>query len=365
MQALGMNSQITGTRCTYLHADDVQSVKTANQTQKMLELFRQDWLSRPGEWGRTGLAGTRVRDDDFYEALIREFDDDILRVIKFPAIIKDNDTGEEKPLWPERYDLVQLERMRRKVGEDAWFRNYMQEPRAIGNPNFTEESVARCFNPLRRAGDAVSEYPSIILTVDPGLQPGVNAIMALELTGETIYVLDYVEDPYFNNWEQMFTRLETMIGDYPPGSVTDVVIEANAYQKGLIHDQRVEDLRDRYGFNIRPHVTHLNKYEEDIGIPSMATSMARTEIDIPNTTDDRTRWIAEEAKRQLVNWRPGRKGTELKQEFVVTLWFGWKVWRERRRGDLENRGHTGPVRKGLPWKPTRGGLLIPKHLKVS
>ena len=100
MVSLGWRSKIAGTRTDHLHIDDIQSRVSLNLTEQMFEIFRQDWLTRPGENGRTSINGTRVGEDDFYEQLMKEIDSDILRVIKFPAIVT-NDKGEPEPLWPD------------------------------------------------------------------------------------------------------------------------------------------------------------------------------------------------------------------------------------------------------------------------
>ena len=368
MVALGMTSQIAGTRTDQLHGDDLQSIKTANRTTEFFEMFRQDWLSRPGERGRTSVNGTRVREDDIYFEMMKEFDDDILRVIKFPAVIPvDEEAGTFKPLWEydedagSGYTMEMLERMKNKVGEDAWQRNYMQAPQMAGTRSFDEEKVKQCYNPLRRAKEFEGEYPTLVTSVDPGLQPGLNATMVCQHLPDKLVVVDYIEDPHFNSWEQAFARIEDMVRDYPFGSVSDVVFETVAYQRGLINDSRMQDMRDEFGFNIRPHQTGMNKYDADIGIPSMATMVNRGELDIPGGDDDLSRWIAEEGTRQLLNWRPGFKGTELKQEFVVCLWFNWTVWRERRRSIIDEAQREEPIRRhALPWKPTSSGLLIPK-----
>ena len=75
--------------------------------------------------------------------------DGILKVIKFKAIMTDFETGIQTPLWPERYTLEMLDRQKRKVGQDAWDRNYMQNPGSSStNRTFTDEMIDQCLNPL-------------------------------------------------------------------------------------------------------------------------------------------------------------------------------------------------------------------------
>lgn len=69
MVGLGWRSKIAGTRTDHLHVDDIQSRVSLNLSEQMLDVFRQDWLSRPGENGRTTINGTRVGEGDFMNGL--------------------------------------------------------------------------------------------------------------------------------------------------------------------------------------------------------------------------------------------------------------------------------------------------------
>lgn len=65
MEARGWTSMIAGTRTDLLLVDDIQSARSLNLTQKMLTVFRQDFLTRPGKEGKTIIVGTRVGVNDF------------------------------------------------------------------------------------------------------------------------------------------------------------------------------------------------------------------------------------------------------------------------------------------------------------
>jgi hypothetical protein len=63
--------------------------------------------------------------------------------------------------------------------------------------------------------------------------------------------------------------------------VTDVVIEAMNFQKGLSRDERLIEMQKHYGFATREHLTGWNKYDENIGVASMVTSFVKQEIELP------------------------------------------------------------------------------------
>lgn len=365
MVGIGFGSNIAGSRTDHLHGDDLQSMKTIGQTEKMVETFRQDWLSRPGQRGKTTINGTRVADADIYEVLIEAFEgSDMFRLIRLPAIIKDPITGDEKPLWPfdeeteSGYTLEMLERQHYAVGEDAWSRNYMQNPRAKGLGTFTEDIVDRCKTNRKLSDPLPAPGAPIYIGLDPALG-GINCLMAVQITGTKLHVLDVIEDIGLARNEQIMERLETMVQRMQAkgGHVTDVVVEAMNFQRGLARDERFRELSDRYGFQIREHLTGVNKYDADIGVPSMVSTFIKQEFDIAYGDDDRTRKMADELRNQLLRWRPGIKGNLLRQDQVMALWFVWIVWQSRRKAvDLASTNFRS---HGLPWKPMNSGLLVP------
>jgi hypothetical protein len=359
MVALGMNSQVAGTRTDHLHADDVQSLNNINQTQTLIEKFRQDWLSRPAEEGRTTINGTRVDEGDFYEALEEELNPDILRVIRLPAIIYTYDHGYQ-PLWPRSeehgngYTMEMLDRLRAKVGEDAWARNYMQQPRARSHKTFTTEAVEQCFNPLRSVIHDPKPGSRIVIGLDPSIG-GINAFSVCALESRKLILLDIVEHNNLSSVDAIMNVLEEICHQYTTAStsITNVIIETMAFQKGLVQDERLKRIQKRFGFQVHEHLTGLNKYDENIGVPSMVTNFLREEIDLPYAADPATRRVTEEFARQLYAWRPKARGTKLRQDQVMAFWFVWIFWREQvRRFEVERTMTDVPAARGLPWKPT-------------
>ena len=330
MVSLGWRSKIAGTRTDHLHIDDIQSRVSLNLTEQMFEIFRQDWLTRPGENGRTSINGTRVGEDDFYERIMTHIDEDILSVIRFPAIVT-NDDGEPEPLWPEMFTMDSLDRIRRKVGDEAWSRNYMQEPSSSLTATFSDETIGKCLNPLRSTLHDPPKDCTVFIGLDPALG-GNNCVMAATPHEDKLKILFLREDIGLTRNEQILGIVEDAVlrCQKNGASVSDVIIEAMVFQKGLSRDQRLIEMTDQYGFRVREHLTGMNKYDETIGIPSMALSFMRGEIDIPYAEDSPTRHQADELIRQLKSWRPLVRGTKLRQDRVMALWFIWILWRQRR-----------------------------------
>lgn len=367
MEAVGGATSIVSARTDHLHLDDIQSLKTASpaRTEKVRTWFHQDALPRAGESGITTIFGTKVADGDFYEQLEDNQDlDGILKVIRYPAIVTDNDTGEQVPLWPERFTMEKLDRIRRKSTGQVWDRCYMMHRSAgAGMFTFSREDVEACRDPERSMLHIPPEGAICIVTLDPNIGGGKNCVSLLEITPDHKLIWRRVwETTNLQANSQVIGQVQLAVefAKAKGGIVSDVVIEGNNFQKGLIHDESLRELKRKHGFNVRPHHTGWSKYDENLGVASMATSFNMGEIIIPYAADDFTRHWADEATRQLLSWRPYQKGALLRQDMVMTLWFGWLLWRQRSKEAVDARPNTAQWRRsGVPWKPTQSGLLVP------
>jgi hypothetical protein len=123
-------------------------------------------------------------------------------------------------------------------------------------------------------------------------------------------------------------------------------------------------MRERYGFATRAHLTGRNKYDENIGIPSMVTSFLNGEIILPWAEDDLTRHEIGELVRQLRAWRPGQRGNKFRMDRVMALWFIWILWQARWKSQALDRHHAGSFkRQGLPYAPIGTRLILPTGVR--
>jgi hypothetical protein len=350
MAAIGITASIQGTRTDLLVMDDVQGYKSLSRSEEYFNAFRQDWLSRSGSKAPVVIIGTRVGPNDFYELLIQAGLVD--RLILFPA---HDEKGEW--LWPERYSPEEYALMKRNAGEEAWARNYMQDPLASSSGAFSAAEVDAVKNKLRILDDPYApDVAAVCIGLDPGY--GRNAFVVTGMAETRLDVVEARADEDLRNTTSIMQILEDLLhthhveGRHP---VTDVVIEDKAFQRGLVEDEDLLHLQERFGFNVTGHDTGLNKRDPNIGVPGMARSFRRQEIDIP-WGDDHTAESMETLCRELVTWRPV-KGTILVQDLVMALWFNWLIWRDERETLV--RGGGGFHTEGLPFGARSSGLLIP------
>lgn len=313
MVGLGFGSAVAGTRCDLLVLDDVQSLKSLNQTEQILDEFRQDWLTRPSEEGRTVILGTRVGERDFYERVMEEGIVD--HVVKFPAI--EPSTG--KLLWPERYSQENYDRMRKKVGESAWARNYQQQPTASGDRTFTEEDLREAGDPLLKVGVKPEHLPirSAIVGHDPGF--GTNAVFVAGVLPDRFVALDWRTDRGLTSTAQMAQILDDTMSHWSRQGVRidHLVIEDKYLGTGLLTDEAFTELARKHGCVLSGHRTGNNKIDDDLGVAAMARSFRSREIVLPNADEEHTQRYRAMLDAELHAWRPGISGTKLRQDLVM------------------------------------------------
>jgi hypothetical protein len=382
MSVTSIRSALQGVRADDLYVDDIQGRKSLGQTDYIASAVRQDWFTRSGAFGRAFMVGTRVGPGDVYEVLMDAgvFD----WVLKFPAYKESEDSWpapnrdvaypKQHPaniaaaqevksfLWPERYTPENYLGLRIIAGEEAWDRNYMQKGTTAGECPFNENMLAAAGLPLQKFHDRPPPTVNqLALALDPGF--GVNATMLFGFTAKQMYVLNWRVDRGLANNQ----NIVGILGDYCSAYqreqwyVGDIIIENKAFQKGLLEDESLRELRAKWGFRVMGHQTGSEKNDPDWGIPSMARAFERGEILLPDADDPATKAARALLDDQLLKWRPHKRGNKLTQDLTMTLWFGWMLWKMRRNSLSEVAGGNTVDWQvgGLPYKPTGSGLLVP------
>lgn len=369
VQAIGRDSSVLSTRCDHLHIDDIQDVKTLGLTDQIIDIIRQDWLSRPGEEGITTIAGNPIADRD----VLSELEDDadlvgILHVKKYPMIVTDQITGEQRPLLPHKHTMENIERIAARAGPARWARNYMMDRTGGGVDRvFDEEAIeASKDNQMSLTAHHAPTGAPIYVTLDPALG-GWNCVMAMEVTADKKLVIREIREVNgLRSNEQIMEQLGmTIMRQRGFGChVTDVVIEEMNFQKGLLHDERLQKLKTEYGFALRGHLTGWNKYDEDVGLPSMATNLRAGDLVLPYADDPTTRREVDELIRQMRRWKQGLRGNKVRMDRLMALWFGWILWQNRYKRPSEHQEAEKWKRAALPFKRTDAGLIVPSNYKV-
>lgn len=137
MTTAGIGGALTGRHADLLIVDDpFKNWKEADSKRKRDDVY--DWFkstayTRLTPDGTIIVIQTRWHEDDLIGRLLRE-DDENWEVVKFPAI---NAKGEA--LWPQRYSLGRLQKIRTSIGSYLWSALYQQEPTPPGGAIFKRE----------------------------------------------------------------------------------------------------------------------------------------------------------------------------------------------------------------------------------
>jgi predicted phage terminase large subunit-like protein len=128
--AVGVEGAVTGRGADLLIIDDPhseQDVNSPNAFDKAYEWYTSGPRQRLQPGGRIVLVMTRWSTKDLTAQLInaaaKEVKADQWEVIEFPAILPNN-----KPVWPEYWNLEELEAVKASAGIAKWNAQYMQNP---------------------------------------------------------------------------------------------------------------------------------------------------------------------------------------------------------------------------------------------
>lgn len=343
IQCRAVTSRAYGSRIDLLIGDDIQSRETYSQTDKILSHLRQTYFTR-GKRMTMVFVGTRIGPGDVYERLIEEGLIDRLIELqaavgdepKYPESWADRDDYETDEEWLEAARL-NMARIRHHVGPEVWETSYQQRPRSNQLASFTDDLIAQAKS--ERVITPPTRGTFVTLSLDPALG-GMNALLASEYRLDSLQLIDLQTDEALSQTEQIIERIQQLATMYRP---TQLVIEKNAFQRGLANDYRLAEVAARHGFLIRHHETGRNKTDPTLGVAAMAGGFIAHEIDIP-WGDDTTRSRFKPLIDQLSNWRPNIPTRMLKQDAVMALWFAWKNWQEWRESAMYQTAST-PARR--------------------
>ena len=144
--AVGAGGPITGRGADLLLIDD--PIKSREQAYSAAERRSlQSWYesvayTRLQPSGAIVLVQTRWHEDDLAGWLLKEHASEAWRVVSLPALAETGDQlgrSEGAALWPQRFPLSGLERIRNAIGSAAWLSQYQQRPAPEGGAIFKRD----------------------------------------------------------------------------------------------------------------------------------------------------------------------------------------------------------------------------------
>ncbi len=342
LECRGATGRMYGARYKWMIFDDVQSNESIQKTPDLMRSMRTTWKSRTifpdGKRGKVIMIGSRVGDDDIYAAMDKEGLIDNL--VTVPALTKHVSAEEHytrigkkiianpdcsaQPAW-DRMSLQDLAEIRAFSGEEIWCRTYMQEEQVDSSRVFTEEMIEQAKDRTRGLGPC-GKGIELWGAVDPALDTGVCAYLMTSVSSERMWILDSMGREDTHRYEDIFDWINTWSSKYHPSLW---VIEQNNFQKGLLQSEQIRMLEKRWSFETVAHQTHRNKNDAIMGVRMMASAFAAGEISIP-WGNDRAREVMQPLVDELLAWKPRTRGSMLKMDRVMSLWFTWLTWQQRK-----------------------------------
>jgi hypothetical protein len=369
IEAVGMGGQIYGSRADLIILDDVVTLSNATEWVKQQDWIRQEVASRlPPGGGQLLIVGTRVAPVDLYRELrnTEHYTDAVVpwTYLAMPAVLKYSDNvADWKTLWPrceqplteadtpdvdglfDRWTGPRLNSVRNEVGPGKWGLVY-QNLDVAENAIFDPVCVRGAINGMRKPGALVSGAAGHPMDSDNFYRViGIDPAMAGD-TATIAYAVDRRTHKRFVLDVNIMTAptpaaIRSLIKEwsdaYKPHTV---IVESNAFQLFLTQDEEIRNHLASKGIAYRPHFTGNNKQDPEFGVASLAPLFGVKSkrdgqetfkfgggnlIELPCLQGSES---MKKLVEQLITWQPGVRGSKLKMDAVMALWFCEIVARE-------------------------------------
>lgn len=347
LRCIGIGQQIYGSRIDLLVLDDCVVTSNAHEYEKQINWLNLEALTRPGDYGRVLVVGTRVAPLDLYKELRNPEryaeGESPWTYLAQPAVLEFHEDPEQwVTLWPRsdspwpgsedqpdedglyrRWDGRAMKRRRGLVGVRTFAFCYQQQDMSEDSV-FSAELVRAAVNGMRSPGVMHRGAPGyrkegmnglyVVGGVDPAMS-GDTGIVVLGLDRFTgiRYLLDArIKTAATPLWIRQ--NVQDLTGVL---KVNEWRIEKNAFQKYLVQDPELVKFCAERGTTIEGHFTGNSKWDEAWGVASMSLLFQNNLIELPSTAkSEAVRQLVE----QLITWSPDvPKGH--KTDMVMALWF--------------------------------------------
>jgi hypothetical protein len=324
IRAIGYGKKVRGRHPKYIICDDVlndEDMWSETVRKKNIEYFKSAITNMLTPEGQLVCVGTPYHAADLWGFLRhnRQY-----TFKKYPGIIRDKDTGDERALFPWRWTLKRLYDKREEIGTVSFTREILCEPISDELSIFPSYLFPPLFDPVLTLRPSLNEIRqrkwSTYMGVDIARSANVGAdyfviyTIAKDKMGNVI-----ICDINRSKGLQFRTQLEQISKDalnYDPGLI---FIESNAMQQ--IYTDEMRRLTD---LPVKEFITlATNKYPLDRGIPGLRILLENEKIIIPRGDEYSRRmtdiWIEE---MSMFGYIDGKlQGIGGHDDTVTSFWF--------------------------------------------
>lgn len=361
VEAIGIGGQIYGSRADLIILDDCVTLGNANEYEKQIQWLESEVENRVRD-GKIILVGTRLSTTDLYSELANGerylSGNSPWTILRMPAVLQFADDPKDwVTLWPKTTSPMEVGQRPNPDGTyDAWdgprmARERDKKPPKVWSLVYQQQDVAE---------DAVFNPKCVMGSVDKRRKPGpliagawghprngmegqyVIASMDPAMTGDTFSLVGAVDRKdstrrIMQAWVQPSPTpayIRNLIMDVTTDyGVHEWVIEQNAFQLFLIHDEDIQKFLRERGVKLTPHYTGRNKQDPDFGVASVAPLFGslrriveggRQEHNDDNLIELPDSDMSQGIKtliEELISWQPGKLGKQLKMDGPMALWF--------------------------------------------
>ncbi len=363
VEALGLGSTIYGHRADLIVLDDVVTLDNAGEYEKQIRWLESEVENRVHD-GKLLVVGTRLASTDLYSEL--RSDDRYLSgespwsYLRQPMVSRFGDTPSEwTTLWPwsstpyepgqtpdpetgmfEAFPGERCAKIRGAKPASVWALVYQQQ-QVADDATFQPVAVQGSVDKRRKPGPLTAgawghprtgkEGMYTIATMDPAMSGDTFTLVgAVDKADnrwwiENAWVQAHASPDYIR---QLIKRVTVEFG------VQEWVIESNAFQLFLTQDPEVLNFLSARGVKLVPHYTGRNKSDPDFGVSSIAPMFGTTRRihegagrsvhngdNLLNLPDPDFSAGIKTLIEELLSWRPGVRGKDLRQDGPMALWF--------------------------------------------
>jgi predicted phage terminase large subunit-like protein len=237
--AVGAGGALTGRGADLLIIDDPvknrEDADSATYRRNLHDYYESVAYTRLQPGGAVVLIQTRWHDDDLAGWLLREHAAEAWTVVSLPAIAEPNDPlGREEgaALWPQKFPVPTLNRIREAIGSAAWASLYQQRPVPATGSIFKREWWRHY-----SAASLPPKFESVLLSLDTAFKTNAQSDYSVALVlgvGETGY---FILDLWRARAE--FPRLKAIVNEMAAKWRPDrLLIEDAASGQSLIQELR-------------------------------------------------------------------------------------------------------------------------------
>ena len=231
--AVGAGGAVTGRGADLLLIDDPlknrEEADSRLQRDKLWDWYASTAYTRLMPGGAVVLIQTRWHEDDLAGRLLQG--DEVWEVVNLPAIAEHGDMlgrSVGAPLWPARYGVEDLERIRQTIGEREFIALYQQRPAPLEGALFRRGWIARGKAP--RSGTRIAMGVDLALSTKTSADYTAIVVMARDEFGK-LYVLDAVRERV--DFPGALRLIRLMADKWSPHAIA---IEQVAYQAVVVQE---------------------------------------------------------------------------------------------------------------------------------